>query len=89
MPYPTLEAVTQNIIKHFNMAALDGSASLNIHNLQKNSFHQLKLAGKFLNQYIMCLDLMIGYDQSLGYVVKAKAKGNDNELIENLLETLE
>ena len=32
---------------------------------------------------------MVGYDQNLGYVVKAKAKGNDSDLVENLLETLE
>ena len=71
------------------MNALDGSTSLNVQNLQKNSFHQLKLAGKFLNKYIICLDLLIGYDQNLGYVVKAKAKADDTGLVENLLETLE
>jgi len=49
----------------------------------------LKLAGKFLNKYIMCLDLLIGFDQNLGYVVKARAKADDTGLIENLLETLE
>jgi len=71
------------------MSVLDSSASLNVQNLYKNSFRQLKLAGKFLNKYIMYLDLLIRFDQNLDYVVKAKAKADDIGLIENLLETLE
>lgn len=83
LKYASTQAAEQELIRHFGLKKLESTE-----NVGKGNMVAVNLAGRFLGATHVLVVLMLAFDTKMGCLLKIKVKTEDEELTDELVQSI-
>jgi len=83
LKYSSTQAAEQELLRHFGLKKIDSPES------SQANIVTVNLAGKFLGAQEVLMILILAFDTKMGCLLKIRVKTEDEELTNELIESIE